>query len=378
MNTKTDISGLWKGEYIDDTNRNYDRIYSSYFRVNSDKSGYFNGYYKEFVNQDDDDDTSDNYRGFSGSLVDFVSYEVTGDIITLKDSVLNTTTNKKEVKNVANIRYKKNQIGGYNICTPGNVEQVYTQVTSMPSDLGTSMGSKIWWDGTDKALEENVLLLSGSKAIYLKKTNDRYRTDDFSFNSTDTIIGSYKMKDYNIDIDLSYVQNGKKNYKFSDILIDRIGSRTFLGAYDTKSYKLYTSTNDRSSSLSGTWTLATEKTDLDPVKEIYDNIVVDNSNKSESPNLYSMIDFSNNNLLYLRKNIDDTDYQTCISIVTNGKLFFFKKYQKNSTTVISKQYEWEVRNNMLWLKYRYYPSGYSATSKNYTEHVVVYKKNNSN
>ena len=143
------------------------------------------------------------------------------------------------------------------------------------------------------------------------------------------------MKDYNIDIDLSYIKNGKLYDVHSDILIERQGSKVFLGTYQTNSYSLYNSTNTRSSSLLGSWVLATEKTDLDPVKEIYED---------------------------------------CIAIVSNGKLFFYSKNQKNNNLNIHKQYEWELRDNMLWLKYRNYPYGYSYDSDNYVEHVVVYKK----
>ena len=375
LNTKIAINGLWKGEYIDDSRSSYDRIFSSYLRINDDGSGYYNPYYKEYINQEDDEDPTDNYRNFSGGLTDFVAYEVTGDIVTLKDSVLNSVTGKKEVKNQAFLRFKKNAVGGYNYCTSGAVEQALTQVTTLPSEIGLTMDNKIWWDATDKNIEQNVLMLSDGKAVYLKKSNDNtlpFRTDNFTLE--DSINGSYTMKDYNIDIDLSYIKNGKLYDVHSDILIERQGSKVFLGTYQTYAYSLYNSTNTRSSSLLGSWVLATEKTDLDPVKEIYEDIVVDNSLSSESSKLYHQMEFSGNNLLYLRKDLEDTDYSTCIAIVSNGKLFFYSKNQKNNNLNIHKQYEWELRDNMLWLKYRNYPYGYSYDSDNYVEHVVVYKK----
>lgn len=370
LTTTAEIKGLWQGDYVDESSRLFTRTYSSFLRIDEDGKGYYNEYVKDYYAATATSPSE--YKNFIGKLFDFSLYEVTGDILTLKDYIENTTTNTKELRNVANIRFKKNAVGGYNISS-GSVERAIKKLTSAPASLSTTINNRIFWDGTDEEDEQNVFYVKDTQAIYLSKTNIPERTDEFLLK--DTIVGKCSYKDYNICIDHSYVSNGKNHQRLSYVLVDKVGTSNYFGIYGANSsnvYKKYTSTNI-STTLTGKWTLASVK--AEDVKDYGEDVVVDNSITSEYNNLYNTIQFASNSQLLLKKNLADVDYLTCVYIATNGKVFFFSKKGEPS---VAKQYEWEINGSTLLLKYKQFVPKWNSTLSRYVDteedHVIVYKK----
>ena len=364
LSTTADIKGLWKGDFEDTSSRTYTRTFSSFLRIDENGSGYYNEYQKDYYPASGSIEAY--YSSFNGDLQPFSTYEVAGDIITLKDYVNNSVSGTKELVSVMYLRFKKNDIGGYNIASSvSTTERAIAKVSSAAAGLSASIGDRIWWDGdteTDSE-ENNVLFLKDNKVIYLQKGVSGNRTDNYVLQ--DTIIGNYELKDYNICIDQSYIQNGKKIPLTKYILVDRIMASNYMGFYNFGIYKKFTSTNI-GTNITGTWILASP-TDQNVTSYNNVNTTVDNTVTSEYSKLYYSIQFTANNQLYMRKLSEDIDYLTCVYIATNGKLFFFdKKTQTSTSTSIKKQYEWEVINGGTTLLLKYKNSN--------RQHVIVYTK----
>ena len=115
LSTTADIKGLWKGDFEDTSSRTYTRTFSSFLRIDENGSGYYNEYQKDYYPASGSIEAY--YSSFNGDLQPFSTYEVAGDIITLKDYVNNSVSGTKELVSVMYLRFKKNDIGGYNIAS---------------------------------------------------------------------------------------------------------------------------------------------------------------------------------------------------------------------------------------------------------------------
>lgn len=352
-----DIAGLWEGSFSEfqQFSEVLKNTYNAFMRIDSNNTGYLNSYrYTQNI------ETSD-YSNFSGSVIPFTSYVVTGDIIAfkLKDE---TNTTEEEVT-VGLVRYKKNAANGYNVSINGEDEvDIYSNASA--ADISTNVRG-IWVDEN----EENVMLASTSNnLLYIKKTANSDNNSSFALN--DSLIGPYTLLDYNIKVDKSYYQRGKFYPVYRYILANISSRNAFMGIYRSNVYGRFTKVADGSSQLTGRW-----KLDKD-ITETYTSTgaIIDN-NDIYANNLYQ-IEFSSNNLFYAYQNaedVDDRNYKTCYYIATGtGRLFVVEKYneENNTSSKIRKQYSTETVGSKLYLKYSV-KSYYSTEPQ---EHVIIYTK----
>lgn len=357
LTNSVDISGLWEGslsefQQFSETLKN---TYNAFIRIDSNNTGYLNSYkYTQNV------ETSE-YSNFTGNVIPFTSYIVTGDIIEfkLKDE---TNTTEEEVT-VGLVRYKKNAANGYNVSINGEDDvDIYSNASA--ADISSNVKG-VWVDED----EENVMLASSNNnLLYFKKTEDTYNNSSFTVN--DSLIGPYSLLDYNIKVDKSYYQRGNFYPVYRYILANISSRNAFLGIYRSNVYGRFTKVADGSAQLTGRWKLDKEITDT----YTSTGAIIDNNDRYAN-NLYQ-IEFSSNNLLYAYQNaedVDDRNYKTCYYIATGaGRLFVVEKYSEDgySSSKIRKQYSTETVGSKLYLKYSV-SSYYSTTPE---EHVIIYTK----
>lgn len=360
LTTTVDISGLWEGSKSEP--QQFSEILintqSVSIRIDSSNSGYLNSY-----NYTQNIETNE-YSSFSGSVIQFTSYVVTGDIIEFKYK--DETNKTEEEKNVGYIRYKKNDLNGY-IVSIGGGDQVDIYSNPSAADISTNVKG-IWVDEK----EENIMLASSNdNLIYFKKNVDSRDNSTFaSLTDNDSIIGPYTLLDYNIKVDKSSYKLGKYNRAYKYILVNMRSGNSFLGIYNSTVYGKFTKVADGSSQLTGRWKLDKEITD----SYTSTGAIIDN-NDIYANNLYQ-IEFSSNNLLYAYQNAEDVeyrDYKTCYYIATGaGRLVIVEKDNDkgNRSSRIRKQYSTETVGSKLYLKY----SVQSYYSTEPQEHVIIYTK----